>query len=198
VISLRIRIAQTRSALLASAVVALGAGCEAGYTGGAGASVYAESPQGGDGVAVAAGPTEVDGDLVYDPQPPVADIETYPSVMYGGVAVYFVGDRWYRRGPNGWGYFRSEPPELARQREMHDRDPRWAQARQAPMRPGVAEPQAPERSPMAPGAEAPRGPVAPAAKAEDKKKDDTTAPAPKRKPVPRRAPRPAPAHEGEH
>ncbi len=93
--------------------------------------------------------TDVDTDLVYDPQGPVDDIEGYPSVVYDGVTVYYVEGRWYRQGRGGWGYYRDEPRELGRQREMHDRDPRWARSPEAPVRaeparPGVAERQAPE------------------------------------------------------
>jgi len=191
-ISPHIRIGQARGALLISAVLALGAGCQAEYSGGGG--VYAQAPSGGEAaIAVAPAPVEVDADLVYDAEPPVDDIEEYPSVVYGGVTVYFVGGRWYRRGPRGWAYFRNEPPELGRQREMHDRDPRWAQARERPTRPGVAEPQAPERA-QAPGAPAPPDTRAEENKKEEEKKADTKAP-PGRRPPPKKAPRRAPPSE---
>jgi len=99
---------------------------------------------------------QVDVEVIYDPQPPVVDIETYPSVVYEGAPVYYVGGRWYRHGPRGWAYYRQEPPELGRQRVAHEREPRWVQARDVPRRgperiapqpyrPGVAEPQGPER-----------------------------------------------------
>ncbi len=193
VISLRTRIAPRSRLLLASAVLAL-AGCQAEYA--TGGPVYAEAPSGGGAaVTVAAGPTEADADSVYDPEPPVADIETYPSAVYDGVTVYYVGDRWYRRGPRGWAYFREEPPELGRQRAMHERDPRWVQARERPMRPGVAEPQAPERPERV---DAPRSPAPPTAggKREEKEEPtDTKAPPPKRRAPPKRAPRPAPVGE---
>jgi hypothetical protein len=84
-------------------------------------------------------------DVEYAPDPPVVDIETYPTAVYGGTTVYFVGGVWYRRGPQGWGRYRAEPPELARERASHERDPRWVRARQAPSRPGVAERQRGER-----------------------------------------------------
>jgi hypothetical protein len=89
-------------------------------------------------------------DVVYEPDPPFVDIETYPSVVYLGAPVYFVGGRWYRHDARGWGYFRAEPPELAHNRALHERDPRWVRARQvrprapAPRR-GVTAPQPPDR-----------------------------------------------------
>jgi hypothetical protein len=83
----------------------------------------------------------------YLPEPPVADVDTYPTAIYGGVTVYYVGGLWYRRGPRGWARYRVEPPELARERAAHERDPRWVRARQAPSRPGVAERQRGDRRP---------------------------------------------------
>ncbi len=91
-------------------------------------------------------------DVDYVPDPPAVDIDTYPTAVYGGTTVYFVGGAWYRRGPQGWGRYRVEPPELARERASHNRDPRWVRARQAPPRPGVAERQRPERRPPPPDA----------------------------------------------
>jgi hypothetical protein len=79
-------------------------------------------------------------DVIYDVEPPVADIELYPSVVYGGVSVYYVGGVWYRRGPNGWGRYSVEPPGLARVRVAHAREARWAH--EGPPRPaprGAAE-----------------------------------------------------------
>lgn len=139
------------SALLATAMAALAAGCEAGITGTAAGPAVDLQPQGGAPPVVVAS-ADVDTDLVYDPNGPVDDIEGYPYVVYGGVNVYFVEGRWYRHGQGGWGYYRNEPPELGRQREMHDHDARWtrsaaaAQPRTAPERPGVAERQGPERA----------------------------------------------------
>ncbi len=135
--------------LLATAMATLATGCEAGISGSAGAPVVETSQVEVAPVVVASG--DVDADVVYEPQPPVVDIETYPYVVYGGVNVYFVGGRWYRHGGDGWGYFRNEPPELGRQREMHDHDARWTRAAQArgrmePERAGAAEHPAPERS----------------------------------------------------
>jgi hypothetical protein len=66
--------------------------------------------------------------LAYQTAPPVDDIETYPSVLYDGVTVYYVGGGWYRHDEHGWGVYRQEPPELAKQREAHAREPRWVQA----------------------------------------------------------------------
>jgi hypothetical protein len=130
-------------------MAALAAGCEAGLTGTASGQVVDVQPQGGAPPLVVAS-ADVDPDLVYDPSGPVDDIEGYPSVVYGGVNVYFVEGRWYRHGQGGWGYYRNEPPELGRQRELHQQDARWTRPPQAPPRaeperPGVAERQGPER-----------------------------------------------------
>src|SRR5579872_2057954 len=59
-------------------------------------------------------PTAAEVDY-YDDEP-VADIDAYPSVVYGGATFYFVGGYWYRHDPRGWGRLRVEPPELARER----------------------------------------------------------------------------------
>ena len=112
-----------RAALLGSVVLACGAGCAAGF-------------------AVDRSAADVDADLVYDPDGPADDIVGYPSVVYGGVTIYFVEGRWYRYGSDGWGYLRNEPAELARLREMHQREP--PSARHAEPEPGVAEGQGPE------------------------------------------------------
>jgi hypothetical protein len=88
--------------ILLCLVTGLGAGCTAG--------VSAESE--------ATYPAPVGGDvMVYDNTVP-DNIEAYPQYEYQGGYVYYVGNRWYRRGPRGWGYFRQEPTELARQREI--------------------------------------------------------------------------------
>jgi hypothetical protein len=131
-------------------MVALAAGCQAGIRGGAGVSVVAEEPP-GEPPPLAVASADVDDGLVYEPQAPVDDIEEYPFVVYGGVNVYFVGGRWYRHDREGWGYFRNEPPELGRQREMHDHDARWARSpatpqRTAPEQPGVTERQGSEHA----------------------------------------------------
>ncbi len=85
-------------------------------------------------------------DVIYDVEPPVADIEAYPSAVYGGVTVYYVGGVWYRRGPNGWGRYRVEPSGLARARVAHAREARWAREGQPrPAPPGRAEIQRPAR-----------------------------------------------------
>jgi hypothetical protein len=135
-----------RNAFLASSVVAAAVSC----------TDYARSPN-VEGAPVVEGDSEV----VYGEAPPVVDIETYPTVMYGGVNVYYIDGRWYQRGSRGWGYYRQEPPELGRQRQEHlqrDHDPRWA-AQPAPKqrgrnervapppapRPGVTEAQPPDR-----------------------------------------------------
>ncbi len=132
-----------RNTFFASAFATAGVGCTVGE--------YA-------GTAVVDGPPEDDGDVVYVPAPPVAEIETYPAVPYGGVSAYYVDGRWYRQGPRGWAYYRQEPSALARHREEHwarDHDARWAarplppgraqDPRIAPPRPGVTEMQPEDR-----------------------------------------------------
>jgi hypothetical protein len=89
-------------------------------------------------------------DVEYVPEAPAVDIETYPTAVYGGTTVYFVGGLWYRRGPRGWARYRVEPPDLARDRAAHDRDPRWVRARRVPSRPGVTERQPNDRRPASP------------------------------------------------
>jgi hypothetical protein len=147
---------------------------------------------------------------------PAEDMGSYPSVMYGGVDVYYVGGRWYQRGPRGWAYYRQEPRELGRQREEHfgrDHDPRWSDQRGAAnrgqpahgappaQRAGVTEAQGrehagpiePARGARPPGAQAP-GKVAPAA--QPRRKQVAPAPTPKRAPVKRAPTHTAPT--GEH
>jgi hypothetical protein len=103
-------------------------------------------------------PVVATGEIDYEPAPPVDDVETYPSVVYEGVPVYYVGGAWYRHDAHGWGAYRHEPPELARQRGLHENEPRWVVARQRhpqPMpRQGVTErqPERPSLPPPAPGA----------------------------------------------
>jgi len=46
------------------------------------------------------------------------DIETYPSVTYLGQPVYFYGDHWWYRNSGRWTYYRNEPAELQRQRDV--------------------------------------------------------------------------------
>ncbi len=81
---------------------------------GCAAQVYSEP--GPAGVQEAQVEGDADAIVYVDAVPP--DIEEYPHSSYGGGEVYFVEGRWYRRGPRGWGYFRAEPPQLARQRPI--------------------------------------------------------------------------------
>ncbi len=105
---------------------------------------YAATPETGtEPVATDLGPA-LGTDLAYEPAPPVGDIEEYPSVVYEGAPVYFVGGTWYRHDARGWGEYRREPRELATQRGEHERDPRWVQAARRPPSP-VARPGAIER-----------------------------------------------------
>jgi hypothetical protein len=169
--------------LFATAVVALAAGCQAGIRGSAGAPVVAEQPPAEPPPLVVAS-ANVDDDLVYEPQAPVDDIEGYPFVVYGGVNVYFVDGRWYRHDRGRWGYFRNEPPELGRQREMHDHDARWARAPEAPPRTAPEHPGVTER--QGSGHAAPPGRAAAPAKA-------APVTATKKKPAKKKV---APAHAG--
>ncbi len=132
-------------ALLGSVALACVAGCAAGFTADRSATVNRPARL---APAVVAS-SDVDADLVYDPDGPADDIVGYPSVVYGGVTIYFVEGRWYRYGRDGWGYLRKEPAELARVREMHEREPRGAtplriSGPSEPESPGVAEHQGPE------------------------------------------------------
>jgi hypothetical protein len=196
-------------AVVASAVLALGAGCSPqSYVQPAVAPTYVEGAS-----VVPSGAEPVDADFVYVEEPPVSDLETYPSVDYGGVAVYYVGGQWYRRGPRGWAYYRREPTELGRQRESHAHDAQWERGRAVPRsgpeqsappaRPGIAAPQderrvaparpeetkaAPERprglEPQAPEHGAAPGPVDPSTPNGTKapaKQDETQAPPAKKR-----------------
>ncbi len=194
--------ARSSSAVIAVAVLALGEGCAG--------QVYA-GPANVEGPPPVAGPVEDDGDVVYVQGPPVVEIETYPSVVYGGLSVYYVDGLWYQRGPRGWAYFRREPAELDRQRQEHwgrDHDPRWGDQRGAEhrgqdvraappaQRPGAAEGQSPERrGPPAPMAQPRREelPAATAPAAQMRRGEEAAAPrsAPKRTVPVKRAPVPA-------
>jgi hypothetical protein len=63
------------------------------------------------------GPGYEEDDVVYG-EPP-SGVETYPVVVYAGAPHYYVGGRWYRRSPRGWGYYRHEPDHLAKHRPPH-------------------------------------------------------------------------------
>jgi hypothetical protein len=58
--------------------------------------------------------------------PPV-EIETAPTVIYGGHATYFYRDHWYYRDHGSWRYYRHEPGILIEHRsrwhsnERHER-----------------------------------------------------------------------------
>ncbi len=116
---------------IAIGIALVGGAMVAGCTGQVTAEpVYAPAPP----------PPAAEEDVVYDAEPPVVDIEAYPSTVYGGVSVYYVNGFWYRRGPHGWGRFRVEPPGLARVSIAHAHETRWArQGQPRPARPGAAE-----------------------------------------------------------
>ena len=58
------------------------------------------------------------------PMPPVPNIETYPSAIYGGRPTYYYGNRWYFRDGSRWRYYRYEPPALTQHRhEIQGRPP---------------------------------------------------------------------------
>jgi len=64
---------------------------------------------------------EDDDTVAYIEEAPVVNIETYPSVYYGGRYVYWVDNQWYYRGPRGWCYYRSEPRALVSYRVDYER-----------------------------------------------------------------------------
>lgn len=158
-------IAHRVGAVLVGASAALSIGCAA--------RVYSEpTPTYAQPAYVAQPQPYDDSAIVYVDQPPVVDIEAYPSVAFEGGNAYFVDGRWYRRGPRGWGYYRQEPPELYRQRGYVERQRGYVQqappayrhdergyaqpapeAVPVPQRRGVTEPQ-----PVPPGPR-PRGQV---------------------------------------
>jgi hypothetical protein len=111
--NMRIAIARSRSFVLASAAMALGTGC--------GAEVYSEP------VRVYPAPVDTNAVVYVDMAPP--NIEMYPHYYYGTGYAYYVDGRWYRQGPGGWGYYRQEPPQLARQRPYVQQAPEVARAR---------------------------------------------------------------------
>lgn len=98
----RIGIARGGPALLACVATAFATGCAAG--------VYSEPGPAGAYPA----PVEEDAVVYVDSVPP--NIEAYPHYYYGDGYAYYVDGRWYHRGPRGWGYYRQEPAQLARQR----------------------------------------------------------------------------------
>ncbi len=185
------KVARGGGSAFAVAVIALGAGC----TG----RVYAGTAN-VEGPPVAVGTVEDDGDVVYVQGPPVVEVDTYPSVWYGGVNVYYVDGLWYQQGPRGWAYYRQEPPELGRQREersARDHDARWVQPRgavhrnhdgpsQPAQRSGAAEAQVEHRAPT----EQARGEERPEAAGQPRGRGETSAPhpAPRRTAPAKRAP----------
>jgi hypothetical protein len=125
------RIRSTASVLVVSTALLFAFGCEAEPVAYAPSPAYpASGTYAETEAAPGPDPFAADADIVYDEPPPVDDIEAYPSIVYEGAPVYFIGGLWYRRDAHGWGAYRHEPGELARQRAQHERDPRWVQARQ--------------------------------------------------------------------
>lgn len=100
------------------------------------------------GAAPATDSEGVEDDVAYDESVPVDDIETYPSIVFDGAPVYYVGGTWYRHDRRGWGVYRREPQGLAQQRARHERDPQWVRAAQRPASP-APRPAAPEPQPAA-------------------------------------------------
>jgi len=126
VLNMRIAFARGHRFVLVSTAMALEIGC--------GGAVYSEP------VRVYPAPVDTDAVVYVDRAPP--NIEMYPHYYYGTGYAYYVDGRWYRQGPGGWGYYRQEPPELARQRPYVQVAP--AAPREAPYippRPGVTEEQ---------------------------------------------------------
>ena len=166
----RIRIARGWRLLLPCVAMTFGTGCAARvYSGSAPAGAYPA-------------PVEDDAIVYVDTVPP--NIEAYPHYAYDGGDAYYVEGRWYRRGPRGWGYYRQEPPQLARQRPFV-----VEQARA----PGVPQ----ERSDAAPR-ERPHEPQAPAHDAPHERSDAERAPAaPRERPHEDKAPAASRPHQGE-
>lgn len=52
-----------------------------------------------------------------------ADVEVYPRTYYEGRTVYYVDGRWMFRDRGRWVYYRTEPPELYRQRTVIQQAP---------------------------------------------------------------------------
>jgi hypothetical protein len=159
------------------------------------------APAAGPAGAYAAPPADA-AVVEVDTVPP--DIESYPSFYIDGGYAYYVDGRWYRRGPHGWGYYRHEPPQLVRQREIIARSPPAQRER-----PRVE--QAPRAEPARPVEE--RGRVEQARPAEEHERAhvDQAAPAGRpgvveaqpqaHGPAPRAAPAkkaPPPKHEQDH
>jgi len=95
-------------------------------------------------IAVAAAAASLAGCYASVDPPPVGyaettaapvDIETYPSVVYGGEPVYFYGDHWWHRDGGRWTTFRDEPAELRAQRDVVRRAPRRVAPRPEVRRP---------------------------------------------------------------
>src|ERR1019366_6736709 len=132
-VMIRIR-SMGRGVLIASAAMLLGLGCAAQpgpdpYARPPSAPAYPPSAYGyGEAPVEPVAPEAVESDVSYDAGPPVVDIETYPSVVYEGMPVYYVGGMWYRHDARGWGSYRTEPAELGRQRQQHGSDARWVRA----------------------------------------------------------------------
>lgn len=80
-------------------------------------------------------PVDVEYGVEYAPAP--VYVEQQPYVVYGGYPHYYYEGRWYRNTPNGWGYVRSEPAELRRQRPYVQQAP---PARRGNPRPNSAPP----------------------------------------------------------
>jgi hypothetical protein len=174
------------SATSLALVLAATAGCEAEVAPAGPPVVYAETTAGPAGPGVI-----VDSDVVYEQDAPVVDIDTYPTTVYGGVSVYYVGGMWYRHDDHGWGYYRQEPRELAQQREAHASDPRWVAARERqPSQQRTAEP----RQAAVPPPEAARPEARPEEAARPAEEPKAGAPGAQRT-VKRPAPRPKPEPE---
>jgi hypothetical protein len=77
-------------------------------------------------VALASGCyAEADAEPAYvDATVPPVDVDVAPQYYYGGRTVFFANDHWYTRDHGRWVYYRHEPAELARRREMIRRSPR--------------------------------------------------------------------------
>jgi hypothetical protein len=71
---------------------------------------------------VQARPAVVESEIEEVEAPPPY-VETYPQTYYEGRVVYLVNDRWYYQRRGRWVYYRTEPPELVRQRSYVQQAP---------------------------------------------------------------------------
>jgi hypothetical protein len=65
---------------------------------------------------------------------PPADVYLYPRASFAGRNAFWVHDRWFYDGPQGWVIFRQEPPPLQRFRSFVQQAPPAPRSPAAPAR----------------------------------------------------------------